>query len=116
MMLYPRHRGDCADFFATPKQSERIDIRIPTDLQSELEHEAARAGHTWNDHMGYIVRILIGHQQPGFDDERSVGDWRTLMSPCMFQLTEGGEWFPFTCLGASRHEHEAISQASQHAQ
>lgn len=115
-MLHPRHRGDCADFFATPKQSQSVDLNVPGDLLEELEHEAARGGRTWNDYVGYILRILRGQHPPDFDDARSVEDWRTRMSPCEFRLTEGGEWFPFTCLGASHHEHEAISQAGQHAQ
>ena len=116
MMLHPRHRGDCADFFATPEQNERIDIQIPPDLQTELEQEAARAGRTWNDHLCYILNVLHGSHTPDFDDASSVEDWRTRMSPCLFQLREGEEWYPFTCIGASHHEHETISKTGQHAQ
>ena len=115
-MIDPRHRGDCADFFATPKQSEWIGLRIPPDLLSELEHEAAGAGRTWNDHLCYILNILDGSHTPDFGDAHSVEDWCTRMSPCLFQLNEGEEWVPFTCLSASHHEHEAISKAGQHAQ
>lgn len=107
-MLDPRHCGNYADFFATPKQSKSVDLNVPEDLQAELEREAALAGRTWNDHIGYIVRILFGHQPPDFDDARSVEDWFTRMSPCEFRLTEAGDWIPFTCL--RRRGHADISE------
>jgi hypothetical protein len=111
-----RQRADCADFFVTSKLNKALNIQMPTDLFGELEREAALLGRTWNEHTNYIMRILLGHLTPDFDDARTVEDWRTRMSPCMFQLTEGGEWIPFTVIGASHHEHEAISETRQHAQ
>jgi hypothetical protein len=74
MALHPRHRANCADFFATPKQSSFMALNMPEDLQAELEHEAALAGRTWNDYVGSIVNILLGHQ-PQTSMMRAV--WRT---------------------------------------
>lgn len=72
-----------------------MDLNIPVDVLEELEHTAARAGRTWNDQLCYIVGIWLGHHPPDFDDERSVEDWRTLLSSCGYRFTDAEEWIPF---------------------
>ena len=51
MVLHPRHRGDCADFFYAPHQDERLEFKVPADVVSEIEQAAARAGRTRNDQI-----------------------------------------------------------------
>jgi hypothetical protein len=98
MVLHPRHRGNCADFFAAPHQTARIDLAGPRPAINELEHAAARAGRTWNDQLNYILELFRGYRQPDFDDERSVEDWRTLLRLCRFRANETDDWSPFACL------------------
>ena len=98
MVLHPRHRGDCAEFFVTPHQTKSAQLHAPVDVIGEIEHAAAMAGRTWNTQLTYIVELCLGKHLPDFDDGRSVEDWRTLLSPCTFRLREGEGWTPFTCL------------------
>jgi hypothetical protein len=79
MRPHPRHRGDCADFFATAQQPARIALDAP--VSSISEHAAALAGRTWNDQLTYVIDLCLGDHPPDFNDERSTEDWRTLMSP-----------------------------------
>jgi hypothetical protein len=98
MVLNPRHRWNCAGFFAAPHQTAHIDLAGPRSAINELEHAAARAGRTWNDQLNYILELFRGYRPPDFDDERSVEDWRTFMSPWKFRADETDDWSPFTCL------------------
>lgn len=98
MALHPRHRGDCADFFADSDQTARIQFDGPVAVIGEIEHAAARAWRTWNTQFVYVVEICLGYHLPDFDDGRTVEDWRALLSPCRFRLSEAGAWSPFACL------------------
>ena len=102
MRVHPRHRGTCADFYATPEQTARIELDGPVAtiniIKYAIEHEAARSGRTWNTQFAYVISLCLGHHLPDFDDGRSVEDWRTLLSPCEFRTGETGDWRPFTCL------------------
>ena len=98
MVLHPRHRGDCADFFTTPQQIGRVELIGPTDVISEIEHIAQHAGRTWNDQLNYIAELFLGHRLPDFDDTRSVEDWCALMSAFKYRSGDAGYWTPFTCL------------------
>ena len=98
MVLNPCHRGDCADFFVTPHQTEHVDLKVPADVLGELEHTAACAGRTWNTQLTYIVELCFGDHPPDLDDGRSVEDWRTLLSRCAFRVSEAADWTPCTCL------------------
>lgn len=109
MVLHPRHRGDCADFFAAPDQIARVQLDGPVAVIGAIEHAAAQAGRTWNDQFVYVVGLFLGHHPADFDDGRSVEDWRTLLSPCRFRCNEGEAWSPCTCLWRKRHEHQTIS-------
>jgi hypothetical protein len=97
-MVHPRHRGDCADFFATLQQPKRIDLDGPHSAINKLERAAAQAGRTWNDQLIYIFGLFLGYHLPDFDDGRSLEDWRTFMSPWKFRVSETEGWSPFTCL------------------
>lgn len=98
MVLNPRHRGDCADFFVDPDQTARIQLECPRAVLGDIEHAAARAGRTWNNQFIYVMELCRGYHPPDFDDGRSVEDWRTLLSRCAFRLREAEDWNPFTCL------------------
>jgi hypothetical protein len=98
MALHPRHRGDCADFFADLDQTEHVQLDGPRSAIGEIEHAAALAGRTWNTQFVYVVEICLGYHQPEFDDGRSVDDWRTLLSRCAFRVSEAAAWSPCTCL------------------
>lgn len=98
MVLDPRHRGDCADFFAAPDQTARMEVDGPCAAIGELEHAAAKGGRTWNAQLDYVIKVCLGDHLPDFDDGRSVGDWRTLLRPCRFRWMEEEAWTPFTCL------------------
>lgn len=98
MVLHPRHRGDCSDFFVVPGHTARIEIDGPRAVLGELEHEAARAGRTWNTQFCYVLTLLLGYHPPDFDDGRSEEDWRTLLRPCTFRFSDAEAWIPFTCL------------------
>ena len=97
-MLHPRHRGDCAEFFVPPGKTARIEFDGPVDVIGEMEHAAARAGRTWHAQFTYVMGICLGYHPPDFEDNRSVADWRTLLSECNFRTMETGGWAPFTCL------------------
>ena len=98
MVLHPRHRGDCADFYVDPQETERVALAGPRSAISAIEHAAARAGRTWNAQFTYVVELLLGYHPPDFNDERSVEDWRSLLSVCNFRVREGEDWTPCTCL------------------
>ena len=98
MALHPRHRGDCADFFADSDQTEHVQLDGPRSAIGEIEHAAARAGRTWNTQLTYVLELCRGYHPSDFDDERSVEDWRTLLRPCRFRLSEAEDWNPFPCL------------------
>ncbi|MEO8048666.1 MAG: hypothetical protein ABI684_15380 [Nitrospirota bacterium] len=72
MVLHPRHRGDCAEFFVATDQTKPMIFAGTKDVLAELEHAAALAGRTWNDQVNYVMRICLGRRQPDFDDGRSV--------------------------------------------
>ena len=46
MVLNPRHRGDCADFFVATHQTHRVQLDGPADVIGEIEHTAALDGRT----------------------------------------------------------------------
>src|SRR5688572_23176605 len=98
MQLHPRHRGDCAEFFVAPQQTERIEFGGPVAtinaMVYAIEHAAARAGRTWNTQLIYVMSLCLGHHPPDFDDARTVEEWRTLLSPCEFRTSETGDWSP----------------------
>jgi hypothetical protein len=98
MVLNPRHRGDCADFFVATHQTHRVQLDGPADVIGEIEHAAALAGRTWNTQLTYVLELCLGYHPSDFDDGRSVEDWRTLLRPCRFRLSEAKDWSPFTCL------------------
>lgn len=98
MVLNPRHRWDCADFFVAPDQTERMQLDGPADVFGEIERAAVRAGRTWNTQLTYVLELCLGYHSSDFDDERSVEDWRTLLRPCAFRSSEAAAWYPFTCL------------------
>ena len=98
MVLNPRHRADCYDFFVTPHQTHSVQLDGPADVFGEIEHAAVRAGRTWNTQLTYVLELCLGYHPSDFDDERSAEDWRTLLRPCAFRLSEAGNWNPFTCL------------------
>lgn len=98
MRVQPRHRGDCADFFSSSDQTEFMQLDLPVNVLSAMEHAAARAGRTWNDQLCYIVKLLLGDNLPDFDDGRSVEDWRTLLSRCRFRFSEGEAWRSFAAM------------------
>ena len=100
MMLHPRHRADCSEFFdGLHQNTKRVDFKAPDDVISEIGLAAARAGRTWNDQLGYIAELFLGRRPPDFDDARSEEDWRTLLSPSMLWIPEAGGWIPFAGLG-----------------
>jgi hypothetical protein len=98
MVLNPRHRADCYDFFTAPYQTASVQLDGPADVFGEIEHAAARTGRTWNTQLTYVLELCLGKHLPDFDDERSVEDWRTLLRPCAFRLREAEAWNPCTCL------------------
>lgn len=98
MVLHPRHRGDCADFFVAPHETSRMQVAGPIAVISEIEHAAARARRTFNAQFTYVVNLCSGDHPPDFDDGRTVEDWRTLLSPCTFRFSEAAAWSPCTCL------------------
>lgn len=98
MLLHPRHRGDCAEFFVAPQQTCCVQVEGPDDVIGEIEHAAARAGRTWNTQLTYVLGCCLGEHPSDFDDGRSVEDWRTLLRPCRFRLSEAEDWSPCTCL------------------
>jgi hypothetical protein len=99
MVLDPRHRGDCADFFSTPGQTARMELDAPDSAIGDIEHAAAQTGRTWNDQLTYVLGLCLGYHLPDFEDGRSVEDWRTLLSRCRFRWSESEAWSSFTCLG-----------------
>ena len=98
MVLDPRHRGDCAEFFVAPDQTESMQLGGPRSAIGEIEHAAARAGRTWNAQLAYVLGLCLGDHPPDFDDARSAEDWRTLLRPCAFRFSEAADWIPFTPL------------------
>jgi hypothetical protein len=96
--MHPRHRGDCADFFAAQNQTNRIDLDAPGSTIGEIEHAAAKAGRSWCDQFTYLMGVVMGSHLPDFDDARSVEDWRTLMNPCRLRLRKAEAWIPCACL------------------
>ena len=98
MVLHPRHRGNCADFFSSSDQTEFMQLDLPVTVLSALEQAAARAGRTWNDQLCYIVKLLLGDHLPDFEDARSVEDWRTLLSRCQFRFSEAQAWSSFAAM------------------
>ena len=98
MVLHPRYRGNCADFFAAPHQTAYVQLDGPANVIGELEASAARAVRTWNDQLTYIVELCLGYRPSDFDDTRSVEDWHMLLSPCRFRTSEAEDWIPFMCL------------------
>ena len=98
MVLHPRHRADCYDFFTAPHETHRVQFDGPADAICELERGAARVGRTWNAQLTYVLELCLGYHPSDFDDPRSVEDWRTLLRPCRFRLSEAKDWSPFTCL------------------
>ena len=98
MVLHPRYRGTCADFFVAPHQTERMHFDGPVAVIGTIEHAAARTGRTWNDQLTYVLELCLGYHPSDFDDGRSVEEWRTLLSPCAFRFSEAEAWNPFTCL------------------
>jgi hypothetical protein len=59
MVLNPRHRGDCADFFVAPHQTARVQLGGPVSAIGEIEHAAARAGRTWNTQLTYVLGLSV---------------------------------------------------------
>jgi hypothetical protein len=102
MGLHPRHRADCFDLFTAPHETECVAFQGPTDAVCALERDAARAGRTWNAQVTYVLEICRGYHPPDFDDPRSVEEWRALLAPCEFRVSEGADWNPFTCLWRQR--------------
>jgi hypothetical protein len=98
MVINPRHRGDCADFFVAPRQTERVQLDGPTATIGKIEHAAARAGRTWNTQLTYVLELCLGYHPPDFDDGRSVEEWRTLLGPCRFRFSEAEPWSPCTLM------------------
>ena len=98
MGLHPRYRGNCADFFADPHQTARVQFDGPADVIGDIEHAAAQALRTWNTQFTYVLELCRGYHPPDFDDPRSVEDWRTLLSRCRFRGSEADAWASFTCL------------------
>ena len=98
MVLNPRHRLDCAEFFVSPNQTAPMQFGGPIDVISEIEHAAVLDGRTGNTQLAYVLDLCLGHHPPDFDDGRSVEDWRTLLSRCAFRFSEAGDWIPCTCL------------------
>jgi len=98
MVLHPRHRGNCADFFVDPDQTERLELDGPRSAIGELEHAAARAGRTWNTQLTYVMEVCLGDHLPDFDDGRSVEDWRTLLSRRRFRFSEAEAWSSFAAM------------------
>lgn len=102
MALHPCHRGDCAEFFVAPHQTEEMQLDGPVTVISAMEHAAARAGRTWNTQLTYVLGLCLGYHPPDFDDGRSVEEWRTLLAPVRFRFHEGQDWRPCTCLWKKR--------------
>ena len=102
MVLNPRHRGDCGDFFVAPHQTHRVQLDGPAGVIGEFEHAAAQAGRTWNTQLSYVLELCLGYHPPDFDDGRSVEDWRTLLAKCAFRLSEAEDWTSFTYLQAKQ--------------
>jgi hypothetical protein len=98
IVLHPRHRGNCADFFVTPQQTARMEFDSPRTVIWEIEQAAARSGRTWNTQLTYVLGLFLGYHPADFDDQRSIEDWRTLMSPCNFRCNEAEDWSPFTLM------------------
>lgn len=98
MVLHPRHRGTCADFFVAPHQTECMELDGPRSVIGVIEHAAASAGRTWNAQLTYVLGLCLGDYPSDFDDARSVEDWRALLSPLSFRFSEAEDWRPFTCL------------------
>jgi hypothetical protein len=98
MVLNPRHRADCYDFFTEPHETECVAFQGPADVIYELERDAVRTGRTWNTQLTYCLGLCLGRHRTDFDDPRNVEDWRTLLTPCAFRVREGEDWNPFTCL------------------
>ncbi len=92
MELHPRYRWDCAEFFADPDHTERMQLNGPGSAIDAIGRAAAQAGRTWNDQFNYILGICLGEHPPDFADGRSVEDWRTLLSPCRFRFSETEDW------------------------
>jgi hypothetical protein len=46
MVLHPRHRGDCEEFFVAPHQTARVQFDGPTAVIGKAEHRAAVADST----------------------------------------------------------------------
>ena len=100
MVLNPRHRGDCAEFFVAPDQTESLQFDGPADAIGAIEHAAASTGRTWNDQFNYVMGVCLGYHLPDFDDARSVEDWRTVMGPCAIRESGGADWTSFERLPA----------------
>jgi hypothetical protein len=98
MVLNPRHRADCYDLFTAPHQTASVQFDGPAAAIGEIEHAAALAGRTWNTQLTYVLELCLGYHPSYFDDGRSVEDWRTLLGPCRFRLSEAGDWSPCTFL------------------
>jgi hypothetical protein len=75
-----------------------VQLDGPRSAIGEIEHAAALAGRTWNTQLTYVLGLFLGYHPPAFDDGRSVEDWRTLLRPCRFRVSEAEDWSPFTCL------------------
>ena len=98
MVLNPRHRADCYDFYTAPHETNSMQFDGPADAIGTIEHAAARAGRTWNTQLTYVLELCLGDHPSDFDDGRSVEDWRTLLSPCRFRFSEAEAWRPCTWL------------------
>jgi hypothetical protein len=98
MVLNPRHRADCYDFFTAPHETNSVQFQGPALAVCELERDAARAGRTWNAQLTYCLGLCLGRHRTDFDDLRSVEDWRALLAKCEFRVREAEDWSPFPCL------------------
>jgi hypothetical protein len=98
MVIHPRYRGNCAEFFVAPDQTEGVQLAGPVTVISGIEHAAARAGRTWNTQCTYVLGVCLGYHPPDFDDGRSVEDWRALLAPCRFRCSEAEPWSPCTLM------------------
>ena len=102
MVLHPRHRWDCTEFFTDSQQREPLQLNGPGAAFDAIGRAAAQAGRTWNAQFSYIMGICFGDRQPDFHDGRSVKDWRDLLSPVSFRLSEDKDWSPCTWMWTKR--------------
>ena len=101
MILHPRHRSDCTEFFRDPDKTAPMQVDGPDAAIDAIGRASAEAGRSWTDQFNYILGICLGDHTPDFDDGRTTEDWRTLLSPCRFRFSETADWNPCTWLWAT---------------